>query len=725
MASREQNEHHASNAVQQGCSHEILLSTSGMRPYASKGLIVWVCDIVTSKGGLQIVRGFRVDYTIMKKPRKRAKANPAALPVRSFPQRSAYPAPNTRTLLLICIGLIGVNLFIYAGVWRLGFVNYDDPGYIQNSNVAAGLTWRGLSWAFRTGSTGNWHPLTWLSYMLDVHLYGLNPGPLHSTNLFFHIANTLLLFGVLYKMTGMAGRSTFVAGMFAAHPLHVESVAWISERKDVLSTLFWMLTLLAYLEYVRRPQLGRYILMFACLALGLMAKPMLVTLPFVLLLIDFWPLRRWHTGANVATLLRLIHEKIPMTALIAVSSVVTFLVQKEESAVTSLDVLPLDTRLQNMFLAYIDYIGQMLWPSRLAVFYPYYARIPTSWIIAALALTTMSILAVRVGGRWPFVPVGWFWYLGTLVPVIGVVQVGLQSKADRYTYVPLIGLFLVAAWGLPEISTVRLYRNAVLPAAGGLALMLCAVTARAQVHYWRSSQTLWEHALEVTSNNYIAHTMLGVLLREMKRPSEALFHYQEALRIKPNHARAYDNMGIALADLGEQDQAIKAYNQALRLRPDLAEGHQNLALALENLGRLDEAIAHLSEALRLNPEFANAHNALATIFFKQEKFDDAIAEYSQAVRIKPDFADAQNNLGAALIRRNRIEEAIAHLSLALRINPNLVNAHYNLGVIFSAQGRTGEAVREFSEVLRIDPSRSSASEMLAQLRTPGAIQRRQ
>jgi protein O-mannosyl-transferase len=606
-------------------------------------------------------------------------------------------------------------------VWQFGFVNYDDPGYFQDANVSAGLTWAGLSWAFRTGSTSNWHPLTWLSYMLDVQFYGLNPGSLHLTNLFLHIANTLLLFVVLYRMTSLAGLSSFVAGMFAAHPLHVESVAWISERKDVLSTLFWMLTLFAYIEYVRRPNLGRYILVFACLALGLMAKPMLVTLPFVLLLIDFWPLRRWQPGGKLTTLYQLIREKIPLLVLTAASSVITFLVQRETGAVTSFDVLPLNTRLQNMFIAYIKYIEKTLWPSGLSVFYPYDPQMPASWIIAALALIIVSILAVKAAENWPFAPVAWFWYLGTLVPVIGVVQVGLQSMADRYTYVPSIGLFIGAAWGLHEIFAGRPYRNTVLSAAAVVVLMFCAVTGRAQVQYWADSRILWEHALEVTSNNYVANNMLGVILREEKKPGEAVFHYQESLRIRPNYANTYNNMGIAFADLGKQQQAIEAYNEALRLRPDLAEAHQNLALSLESVGRRDEAIGHLAEALRLNPEFAKAHNDLATIFFKQEKFDDAIAEYSHAVRIKPDFADAQNNLGAALVRRNRIDEAVVHLSAALRLNPNLVDAHYNLGVIFSVQGKTGDAIREFSEVLKIDPSRSGASQMLQELRARGQI----
>src|SRR5262245_30695964 len=607
-------------------------------------------------------------------PRDKVKGNRKAPPVSSPSQRKAARASHGRSIIWICLGLIAVNLFIYAGVWAFDFVNYDDPGYFDNSYVGAGLTWQGLSWAFRTGTMYNWHPLTWLSYMLDVQLFGLHPSVLHTTNLLLHIASTLLLFLVLYQMTGMAGRSSFVAGMFAAHPLHVESVAWISERKDVLSTLFWMLTLLAYVRYARQPRADRYLLVFGCLALGLMAKPMLVTLPFVLLLLDFWPLRRWQPGEKSTTAARLVIEKIPLVALAAMSSIVTFIVQKGSGAVARLDLLPMSERLQNMFIAYAAYIGKMLWPSRMAAFYVYYSRIPSWWIIAALALIMMSILAIKAAGKYPFVPVGWFWYLGTLVPVIGLVQVGLQSMADRYTYVPSIGLFIVVAWGLPEISAIRPYWNSLLPAAAGLALLLCAVTARAQTQYWSNTKVLWDHALEVTSNNYIAQNNLGGFLKQIGKPADALPHYQEAVRLKPDYADAYNNMGTVLAALGKPEQAIESYNEALRLNPEHAEGHQNLGIAMENLGRLDEARVHLSEAIRLKPDFANAHNALASLFFRQGKIDEAVAEYSEAVRLRPDFSDAHSNLGAALLRKDRIDEAVGHFSAALRINPNLADA---------------------------------------------------
>jgi tetratricopeptide (TPR) repeat protein len=565
----------------------------------------------------------------------------------------------------------------------------------------------------------NWHPLTWLSYMLDAQLFGLKPGALHATNLLLHVANTLLLFAVLYQMTSMAGRSAFVAAMFAVHPLHVESVAWISERKDVLSAFFWMLTLLAYFRYARQPRASRYLLVFGCLALGLMSKAMLVTLPFVLLLIDFWPLRRWQPGGKSTTpVLRLVAEKVPLLALSAALSVVTFVVQEGSGAVARLDRLPLPQRVENMFVVYMEYIGKMLWPSRLAAFYVYDAHTAASWILAAVALIMVSLLAVKFAKKYPFVPVGWLWYLGTLVPVIGLVQVGLQSMADRYTYIPSIGLFIIVAWGLPEITAIQRYRNSLMPAAAGLALMVCAMTARVQLQYWRNSQVLWDHALKVTSKNYVAHNNLGGFLKQIKRPADALAHYQEAIRLKPDYVDAYNNMGTVLSELGQQQQAIEAYQQTLRLQPDFAEAHQNLAVSLENLGRLDEARTELNESIRLKPDFANAHNGLGSIFFKQGKLDDAIAEYSEAVRINPNFADAHNNLGVALLRKERLKEAVDHFSVALRINPNLADAHYNLGLVFGVQGKVTEAVRELLEVLRIDPSRSAASQLIQQLQRP-------
>ena len=464
-----------------------------------------------------------------------------------------------------CLALIAVNMIVYAPVWHHGFVNYDDDEYVStNTVVLRGLTWHGASWAFTTGHAGNWHPLTWLSHMLDVQFYGLDPGPHHLTNLLFHIANTLLLFGLLHRMTGALGRSAFVAGLFAVHPLHVESVAWVAERKDVLSTLFWMLTLWAYVEYVRRPGLRRYWPVLLFFALGLMAKQMLVTLPFVLLLLDFWPLGRVGTRPNPAggwalsrdgwaTTVRLVWEKLPLLALTVVSSIVTVVVHRQAAAVISLSATPLNLRVANALVSYVTYISKMLWPARLAVLYPYAQSLPGWWVAGAfLGLMGISVAVIRAGPRHPYLPVGWLWYLGTMVPVIGLIQVGNQATADRYTYVPLIGLFIVVAWGVPDLLVRWPRRRIGLPIAAGLVILACAIAARGQLRYWEDSTTLWTRALAVTTENNIAHNNLAVSLADQGKLDEAIAHYSEALRIKPDYTKAQDNLDLALVRRGKR-----------------------------------------------------------------------------------------------------------------------------------------------------------------------------
>jgi tetratricopeptide (TPR) repeat protein len=561
------------------------------------------------------------------------------------------------------VALIALNLIVYASVRNHDFVNYDDDDYVTaNAIVLQGLTWHGVSWALTTGQAANWHPLTWLSHMLDVELYGLDPGPHHLTNLLFHIANTLLLFGLLNRMTRALGRSAFVAGLFAVHPLHVESVAWVAERKDVLSTLFWMLTLWAYVEYVRRPGLRRYGAVLLFFALGLLAKPILVTLPFVLLLLDFWPLGRTGMAPNPAggwalagdgwtTVVRLVREKLPLLALAVASSIVTFVIHRRGGAVITLGAKPLNLRVANALISYVTYIGKMLWPAHLAVFYPYAQSLPVGWVAGAfLVLMGISIAVIRAAPRRPYLLVGWLWYLGTLVPVIGLIQVGDQAMADRYTYIPLIGLFIVVAWGVPELLgrwPLRIRRIA-LPAAAGVVILACAIAARAQAQYWEDSTTLWTHALAVTSRNNIAHNNLGVSLAEQGKLDEAIAHYSEALRIKPDYANAHNNLGAALADRGKPDEAIAHYSEALRIRPDYADAHLNIGVSLAEQGKLDEAIAHFTEALRIKPDSAKAHNDLGVALASQGKLDEAIAHFTEALRIKPDYADAQKNLEFAL-----------------------------------------------------------------------------
>ncbi len=535
----------------------------------------------------------------------------------------------------VCLALIAANLIVYASVWHHDFVNYDDNEYVStNVVVQRGLTWDGASWAFTTGYAANWHPLTWLSHMLDVQLYGLDPGPHHLTNLLFHIANTLLLFGLLHRMTGALGRSAFVAGLFAVHPLHVESVAWVAERKDVLSTLFWMLTLLAYVEYVRRPGLGRYWAVLLFFALGLMAKPMLVTLPFVLLLLDFWPLGRMGMGSNPAngwvsspggwaTTVRLVWEKLPLLSLTVVSSIVTLRVQRRGGNVVSLSATPLNHRVANALVSYFAYIGKMLWPARLAALYPYVQSLPGWWVAGAfLGLLGISVAVIRAGPRRPYLPVGWLWYLGTLVPVIGLIQVGYQAMADRYTYIPLIGLFIVVAWGVPDLLVRWPFRRIALPAAAGLVILACVIAARGQLRYWENSTTLFTHDLAVTTGNNIVHNNLGIVLADQGRLDEAIAHFSEALRIEPDYADAHNNLGVALADEGKLDEAIAHLSEALRIDPNYAEAHYNLGLALVGQGKLDEAIAHYSKALRIKPDYTKARDNLRLTLVKRGERPD-------------------------------------------------------------------------------------------------------
>ena len=701
----------------------------------------------------------------------RAERRSVSGPNQSLP--SGSPLPIARSLfsgraLWISLALIVVNLVIYAPVRHYEFVTWDDPQYItENPHVSGGLTWPGVSWAFTAGYFYNWHPLTWLSHMLDVQLYGMNAGGHHLTNLLLHIATTILLFGLLHRMTGALGRSAFVGGLFAVHPLHVESVAWVAERKDVLSTLFGMLTLWGYIAYLRQPRLGRYLVMLLLFALGLMSKPMLVTLPFVLLLLDFWPLGRVSLGAESSdrsgsapsreqwsVRLQLAWEKLPFLALAVASSIVTFVVQQRGGAVAQLDALPLNLRVANALLSYVAYIGKMLWPTRLAVFYPYSRSLPEWEVIgAALGLIGVSVVVIGAARRYPYLPVGWLWYLGTLVPVIGLVQVGGQAMADRYTYVPFIGLFIMVSWGAADLLARWQYRSIALPITAGLALLACAIIARGQARYWRNTMALWAHALEVTSENYVAHNGLGVALVDQGRNDEAIAHYSEALRFKPNFREAHNNLGNALVSLGRSAEAIphfsKAlllkpdsaevhnglgaalarqekvteaihhYFEALRLKPDFADPHNNLGLALVDQGRVSEAIAHYSEALRIKPDYALAHNNLGIALANQEKVGEAVTHFSEALRIKPEYAEAHNNLGSLLAKQGRGEESIAHFSEALRIKPDYADAHDHLGRALTRQGRVDEAIAHYSEALRINPSHPQARSALDELTSRG------
>jgi Tfp pilus assembly protein PilF len=548
------------------------------------------------------------------------------------------------------------------------FINYDDNVYItDNAQVQKGLTSNGIIWAFTTSHTGNWHPLTWISHMLDCELYGLNPRGHHLTNVLLHMANAILLFVVLRWMTGAIWRSGLVAALFALHPLHVESVAWAAERKDVLSTFFWLLTMVAYVHYVSRPGGKRYLLVLVTFFLGLMAKPMLVTLPFVLLLLDYWPLNRFKpravtgsvedqspgfqsSGDDKLPILKAVMEKTPLFLMSLFSCVVTVMAQQEAGAISTLEIVPFKLRIANGLVSFVAYMGKMIWPQDLAVFYPHPISDLQIWkpVAAGLFLLIVSTVALWVAQRCRYVLVGWLWYLGTLVPVIGLVQVGEQAMADRYTYVPLIGLFIVVVWGFADL--VKGWRSRRWVVSVSAAVMVLALMAGSwlQVAHWKNSVKLFKHALDATSNNYVAHYNLGNALAPQGKLTGAVSHYNKALQINPNFAEAHNNLGNALALQGNLTGATSHYNKALQINPDHAQAHLNLAVGLDRQGKHQEAIQHYAEVLRISPHDAQSHNNLGVALAEQGRLKEAVAHFTEALRIDPNFKEAQRNLDLSL-----------------------------------------------------------------------------
>ena len=492
-------------------------------------------------------------------------------------------APEKFLFLSICLGLALVTFASYWQVWNNSFIDFDDPLYVtDNRNIQSGFTIESFKWAFTTNQAYNWHPLTWFSLMLDYRLFGLNPAGYHLTNLGFHIANTLLLFYVLYLMTNALWSSVFVAALFALHPLHVESVAWISERKDVLSTFFWLLTMWFYVRYVKRPSFASYMPVFITLSLGLMAKQMLVTLPFVLLLMDFWPLNRFLNSKF--SILNSIIEKIPLMCLSLIASLIVLYVQSQATLVRGMHQFPVGFRIENVLLAYVGYIGKLFYPLNLGILYPYPLTNPPVWQVATagLLLLCISIAVFRFSHNRRWLIVGWLWYLGTLIPVIGLVQVGLQSMADRYTYIPLTGLFIIISWGVAELAQKLKCKPAVLAATAIVVLIFLSILTYRQVSFWKDSITLFEHTVSVTKNNDILHYNLGRLYLQKGVPDKAIEHWSEAVRIKPDQPTIHKNLAALLAQNGRLDEAIDHYRQALIYKPDDTQARENLQKLLNS-----------------------------------------------------------------------------------------------------------------------------------------------
>jgi protein O-mannosyl-transferase len=659
---------------------------------------------------------------------------------------SEKPALGTSDLFAIA-ALLAIAIAPLRGAVDFDFINYDDPDYVtENPTVIAGLTSKGVAWAFTSGHASNWHPLTWISHMIDCSLFGMNAGMHHLTSVLLHGANAVLLYLLLRLMTRERHPSALVAALFAVHPLHVESVVWIAERKDVLSATFWLATMLFYSRYSSHRTAINYALVIASFALGLMAKPMLVTLPFVLLLMDFWPLGSFSSepallapaaankrkggkantkppppapcaipavGNPPVPLERLIVEKVPLMALAIASSAVTFLVQAKGGSVGSIQAWSLGMRLTNAMASYGIYLFRLLVPIDLAVFYPLPASEPWgACLLSLLAVSAVTALSIASIKSRPFLIVGWLWYLGTLVPVIGLVQIGLQAQADRYTYLPSIGIFIMLAWG----GQALLQRTAVPARVGGFvaAAVVAALSVLTwkQAGHWQNDETLFTHATAVTENNYLALNNLGHHYGQAGDFKKAIECYQEALGMTPNKAKIHFNLAHAFEKTGQLEAAVDHYRAAIRAKPNYPLAHFNLAVALAGVGRAAEAAEEYGQELQINPESSDAHNNLGTLLAKKGRFDEAIDHYTTAIRIKPQADNAYSNMAVVLLNQGKAAEAVEACTTALRINPLSADAHNNLGRALEAQGRVAEAIGHYQEALRIDSKHGLAQKNL-------------
>ncbi len=639
----------------------------------------------------------------------------------------------------ICLLLFGVVVWTFLPSLHGGFIDFDDFAYVTgNSHI--NFTPGNLARALAHGEAGYWHPLTMWSVMLDHQLYGLNPWGYHLTNVLLHAVNTVLLFLVLRRMTGALWRSLMVAGLFGLHPLRVESVAWICERKDVLSVLFWLLTLWAYVRYAQRRSSVEpsslcsnaprsrasfagssrlafdprrwpldYGLALVFFALGLMSKPMVVTLPFVLLLLDYWPLARW-SRQNMCVL---VVEKAPFFLLSAIFCVVTYVVQKSFGMLKELASvsapLSFSARLDNALVAYGRYLGKLFWPVNLCAFYPHPGHWPAKPVVlAGLLILSISVFACVVWRRWPYCLTGWFWYLGTLVPAIGLVQVGSQSMADRFSYIPSVGILLVLVWGAHQIMKRWNHRGILLGTAGGALVLACILLTRYQIGFWKDGVCVWQRTIAVTENNYDAHNRLARAWFSQGRLDEAIRGFQEAVRLNPHFAEAYVGLGRSFAASKRVDEAIACYQKALEIQPDYIVAHIDLSDILSRNGQVDAAIVHCQKALEIEPNNATAYNNLGFALFQKGNVDEAIVLYQKALQINPDHAEAHNNLGTALFQKGNVDEAIVHFRKALQTNPDHAEAHNNLGTALFQKGSMDEAIVHLQKALLIKPDLAEA-----------------
>ena len=631
----------------------------------------------------------------------------------------------------IFIFLVFATFTVYLQVKSHEFINYDTKALIsQNFNIQTGLSKESVIWSFSINkSHGSWEPITWLSHILGYQFFGSSPKNHHLINLFFHITNALLLFIVLLKMTGSLWKSAFVACVFALHPINVESVAWLMERNMLLCTLFWLLTMLFYIQYTDKPNITRYSLVILFFTLGLMSKSMIVTLPFILLMMDYWPLKRFQFQQNLynerfdinlvidrSKIFLLVLEKTPLFILSLGLSLTVFNLADGYEGTDNMAIVSFLGRLNNGVVSYLEYLGNTIWPKGLAVLYPHPLNTLATWkgILCGVALVGITFFSIRLIKKFPYFAFGWFWYLGVLFPASGIfVQVGGElAMADRYAYLPLIGVYIIIAWGFSDLIANLPQKKKILSIAFGIIISLLMATTWVQLSYWKNSIDLFERAIRVANNKYpnfknpnhaLLYNHLGMAFVAMGKFEESISPYEMAIKISPNLAMAHTNLGISHFSMGNIEEAISHYNTAIKLNSNHAHGHYNLGIVLSTLEKFGEAILHYKKAIKIQPDYYAAHNNLGLVLEKNGEIHEAISNYQKAITIKPDYVAAHSNLGNNLFSLGKYEEAIAHFKIVIRLRPDFVPAHNNLGNALFSLGKTEEAITHFKTAIKIKP----------------------
>jgi len=626
-------------------------------------------------------------------------------------------------VLFICILLSLAIIIIYWQVVNFDFIVFDDHYYVTNNDIVKeGITFEGIKWAFTSiGYSANWHPLSWISHMLDIQFFGMNPGMHHFTNVIFHVFNTVLLFLVLERMTGALWRSAAVAALFALHPLHVESVAWISERKDVLSTFFWMLTMMGYIWYVEHRNMWRYLLVVFLYILGLLSKPMLVTLPFILLLLDFWPLNRLgfdqtgdigknHGLKNKSSekrwsrLLKLILEKIPIIVLAIISSLMTIVAQGKTSSIQNVVILTLGTRLLNAITSYVAYLLKVVYFFNLAVFYPYnFSFNPFLVIGCTLFLILITFFVILFAKRLPYLLVGWLWYLGALIPVIGIVQVGDQSMADRYTYIPLVGIFIMIVWGIWEMLHQWKYRKAIIRMFSIIILIILMIATFYQVSFWKNSGTLFNHTLKVTKNNYVAYNSLGVYLFDKGDLEGSRKQFKLAIQVNPYYALAYNNLGKSFFAEKRYTEALGQFHECLKIKPDYGDTYKSIGDIMLLKENYDRAIVNYKKALQISSSQAKVYYHLGIAYFQKSNYSKAVECFQEAINENPLYSEAISYLREAKSAQTNLDNLILSIKATIKTDPQNLILHMKLGDLYHQECEYENAIAQYQEVLSIQP----------------------